>query len=967
MGARERFGWLVLMTMGLGSGASAASGGAPAPKDADVTLVGRFVEGDQEILAFKPGATPVLILPGSPIAIEQPAGRPTPWSAVAADPGGDPVFIVRRQIPPAGDKQVVIVHAPIGDGPGASPAVRFTIGDVSQAPLRPALEAHWLLSLRDHLAQVPDRFADFARQRVEAMEQARRAKEPRPALAKDKRAARVAEPIRRPDPSSLANLMDTTTGLTSMREALQTDRPLRTRLAAESASVPLAQLAAPKVARHPWPEMLAALGRTPPDEPLAHAAPANFYYLRFGSLAHLFRVLDEADAWITPAATLGTGFAQNQDLGKRYEAQLGLQRSLTSRLLGPQVVTDLAVVGSDPYLREGSDLTFIFRVKSPTAFAAGLVSALAGHLGEHGAQRVETEVHAGESITITRSADGVVRQHRAQAGEFTVVSNSLGAMRAVLDTIKHKRAALADAPDFRYLMARDGAVPADVLGFLSDAFVAEVIGPRQKILESRRLLALSDLLAPGYAALLYGWLYGRPPRSLEEIVSAGILGRDELRHVSGETIAFAPGEAARSPWGTVAALTPLVDLPAPDKVSGTERDAYRMFADSYQRAWSQYMDPVALRLRLDAAGKGPLRADLRVLPILEGSEYREMQRTVGDARIDVAALGSGAELALGVGAQATVRRLVGEMASTLPLGLRAQLDWLGDAAFIGVDDRFDVKAVFDAFNGEDRLREKELAKLFVEAPLHAGLAVRNLLTAGLTLSALRKLAADAAPGAIAWGERGKERGVAYVGISAARGGQARELAGDLSLYYAFCKDYLLLSLSQTTLKARIDDCLDGRLPRTAPAGKAAAAQPPQLVFGLAMKKGGPLWQVLGASLQASLEEAHEVARHRGEILRRGSPGLDKSAQRRLAVAYLGGAPVDAAGGELLGTASSAPRFGRHRQAHLAPAPDGSPAGRFVGALARARSEIAFDREVTVAGAKEPMQSLHVVLTVGGKK
>ena len=56
---------------------------------------------------------------------------------------------------------------------------------------------------------------------------------------------------------------------------------------------------------------------------------------------------------------------------------------------------------------------------------------------------------------------------------------------------------LADELDFRYMLARDAATPADVLAFMSDRFVGEVIGPRQKVLEARRQIALAELSRPG--------------------------------------------------------------------------------------------------------------------------------------------------------------------------------------------------------------------------------------------------------------------------------------------------------------------------------------------------------------------------------------------------------------------------------------------------------------------------------------
>jgi len=501
--------------------AVAAGKAVVAVKDISVTLVGRLVEGDQEILAFRPKVAVDGLGNGCELTLEQPAGRPVPWSAVVydRDAGASQLFLVRRQIPPAGERQNVVVQSLAGEeGPTAGPRYGFAIGDVSGTPVDPGLKKKWLSSLRADLAAETSAWADFAQFRVDQLLQVLQGLESGDVknVAKKKPGTvmrvGVAAGRERPDPSSLAGLMDTTTGLASVHEALQIDRRLRTRFANEKPSIALASLEPPAVAQHPWKDMVAALGKKVPDEPLAHAAPASFYYVRFASLAHVFRLLDESDTWITPVASLSSGQAQNQDLGKRYETQLGLQRSQVSRLLGPQVVTDVAVVGSDAYVREGSDLTFIFRVKSPAAFQAGLASALAGHGAAHGQQTTQTIDHAGEKITVTRSQDGALKQHRADVGGFALVSNSLGAIKTVIDAIKGRAPALADALDFRYMMARDAEVPADVLAFMSDAFVAEVVGPRQKILEARRMFALSDLMAPGNAALLYGWMYGRAPR-----------------------------------------------------------------------------------------------------------------------------------------------------------------------------------------------------------------------------------------------------------------------------------------------------------------------------------------------------------------------------------------------------------------------------------------------------------------------
>ena len=402
-------------------------------------------------------------------------------------------------------------------------------------------------------------------------------------------AARVTAPRR--DPSELARLMDTTTGMTSLQETLQTDRALLA-AADEPATVALSELKPPSFKPHPWAAMTAALARPVPLEPLAAATPAAFYYVRFRNISHLIHLRERLEAGLAPAlAGIGRG-RQDYDLAARYEAELGLRQGPLTKLLGPTVVDDLAVVGSNPYLREGSDLSMVFRVRARPAFEAALAGTLAAFGAAHGGLKSVTIDHQGTPITITRSSDGVVRRHRATVGGFDVVSNSLTATKTVIDAVGGARHIVADEPDFRYMLARDAATPGDVLAFLSDRFVGEVIGPRQKVLEARRQIALAELSRPGYAALLFGWMYGRVPASADEIIGSGLLKRDELAHPGGERIDWQPGRGARSSWGAVGGMTPLIDLPAPAKVTSSEKAAYDIFVTGYQSFWRTSINPI---------------------------------------------------------------------------------------------------------------------------------------------------------------------------------------------------------------------------------------------------------------------------------------------------------------------------------------------------------------------------------------
>ncbi|HET6584969.1 MAG TPA: hypothetical protein VFG69_16045, partial [Nannocystaceae bacterium] len=415
--------------------------------------------------------------------------------------------------------------------------------------------------------------------------------------------------------TDFAQLMYTTTAATSIQEALQYDRGMRIATADDPQTIPVAELAAPALVEHPFDRMLAALPepKAGEPEPLAAATPAEFWYVRFDDIRVFLRVLDEADTWITPVTHVFEERAEVHDLSSRYQRQLGLRRTGLAKALGHTVIDRMAVVGSDPYFREGSDVTFVFDVAAQSVFD----NELAGHLEAYRAEvpgiATTSITHGAYTITVNRDPEGLVRQHRAQAGDLAIVSNSEAACKAVLDAIDGKRAKLSDQKDLAYMLARDPGRHAGFV-FLGDAFIAAVVGPAQKVQESRRQRALAELLTPGYAALLYGWLEGKAPADTDTLVASKLLDASELQHGDGTAIAFTPGQPARSTWGRPGDLTPLVDLPPVTKVTAQEKDAYATFTRGYQEYWRNFIDPVAVRLDLEEHD-GVERAivDIRVL------------------------------------------------------------------------------------------------------------------------------------------------------------------------------------------------------------------------------------------------------------------------------------------------------------------------------------------------------------------
>ena len=319
---------------------------------------------------------------GAEVRVQGAADPRRPWSAWfpslptgSADASGDGgVLVIRRPLPARGEHQIAHVYLPQACN-GAPEHFRFALPDAEpQGSDARALQL-WADGFAHHVGGI-GAWGEFAAARLRELytqpapkamaesadprdgahgagkkatataakgkgdgkkkERDKRKPNGGPASVKSAGAtarpsARVTGPRR--DPSELARLMDTTTGMTSLQETLQTERTL---LAAgdEPATVALADLKPPSFKPHPWAAMTAALGRPIPAEPLAAAAPASFYYVRFRSISHLIQLRERLDAGLAPALA-GLGEGADYDLASRYEAELGLRQGPLTKLLGP--------------------------------------------------------------------------------------------------------------------------------------------------------------------------------------------------------------------------------------------------------------------------------------------------------------------------------------------------------------------------------------------------------------------------------------------------------------------------------------------------------------------------------------------------------------------------------------------------------------------------------------------------------
>lgn len=426
--------------------------------------------------------------------------------------------------------------------------------------------------------------------------------------------------------------------------------------------VALSDLQGPTIKSHPWHEMLGAktgllpfpsgidskTGKTA-DNPrvgrLSRCVPEDFYFVEFRSLPRLLDALDVTGLWGKHLFSQALQDARTSDVSSRIQTQLALEVSPALKPFLDLVIEEVAVTGSDLYLREGTDVTMMFRFKQPTNFRARLDDMLVRFEKNRRDVRRTTGKYLGVDFVHLENPDRSVNVYSAYpAGDLHVRGNSRVGFERVLQAILGRNAQgevvrrLGDSDEFAYirtLMPR-GAPEEDGFIYLSDPFIRRQVGPQVKLIERRRTICYNHLRMIGHAALLYHTETGHWPDSLQTLTQAKCcpsfkgpeLGPSaDLSCPDGGTYTFSPNRNAGvcSRHGHVDSLTPGCELPL-TKINGEEADEYRDFLQEYNEYWRNYFDPIAIRIQ---AAPDRYRMETIVLPLINNSIYKSMAETLG--------------------------------------------------------------------------------------------------------------------------------------------------------------------------------------------------------------------------------------------------------------------------------------------------------------------------------------------------
>jgi hypothetical protein len=419
-------------------------------------------------------------------------------------------------------------------------------------------------------------------------------------------------------------------------------RPIRApgaaAVAEPSDGVPIASLEGPTVKSHPWTEMLA--GRKPDVKGLALVAPADYYFVSFRSLNKLLDAADLATLWGAHVFNQANREAKTQLVGDRLREQLAVEETPELRPFYDAVVDEVAIVGSDLFVREGSDVTMLFHAQQPPLLRAKMDQFLAtAENGYDDAVRTKGYYQGVEYVHVTTPDRRVHVYSAYPKPELHVRSNSLKALERVLEAIAGhnpggaKVERLGETDEFRYVrtILKPGAEEEDGLVYLSDRFVRRLMSAQVRLTQRRRQSCYNNLRMIGHAGLMHRTETGHDAGSLAELnasdCAAGEFGAGKFgcpEH--GEYTLGSDGvTGVCSHHGYASYLTPCLDVPTA-AVSGMEAEAYKMFVEQYNAYWRRFFDPIAIRLQITPER---LRAETVVLPLIDNTIYTQLATALG--------------------------------------------------------------------------------------------------------------------------------------------------------------------------------------------------------------------------------------------------------------------------------------------------------------------------------------------------
>lgn len=398
-------------------------------------------------------------------------------------------------------------------------------------------------------------------------------------------------------------------GTESIRLAMQKETLLQTNRETIKAVHPL-----PKAVVPPAVEIPAINGEVP-IEPIAAVVPHECLYVRFGSFENFTWFRDRVEEWGSDLRDMASARALDYQISRRLNHQLQLQDTELARLLGPTVIKDVAIIGTDTFVREGAGLGILFHASSNAVLAANLQVQRNAGLASHKEATLKPVEFRGTGITGTllSTPDNRIRSFYVTHGDFHLITSSRYVAQRFLEAAEKKQDVLGETDEFRLARALTPLSRNDsAFIYLSDAFFRRMVSPEFRVEMTRRARSENEIQLVEFARLA-AKAEGHKAESLSDLTKGGFLPDGFGIRPDGSTLQMQNHEYVDSVRGARGSFIPVCDVQVTG-VTMKEVQAYRTFTANYRALW-RMMDPATVAISRKLIGnREHLTMDLHVYP-----------------------------------------------------------------------------------------------------------------------------------------------------------------------------------------------------------------------------------------------------------------------------------------------------------------------------------------------------------------
>lgn len=363
-------------------------------------------------------------------------------------------------------------------------------------------------------------------------------------------------------------------------------------------------------------------------EPIASYVPEECFYVRFGKFLNYLWFRDLNQKWQGDLQNMINRRGIDRASAKRTEQQLSLKYNAMAKILGPQVVEDLALIGLDPYVVDGAAIGVLVQAKNNFLLSQDLMRQRRGALSKFEDATEATVKIAGQDVSYISTPGGEVRSYYAQMDSFHLVTTSATLAKRFIEAGQGDRS-LASLPSFQQARVRMSSTRDDtVFVFVPEKFYQNLCSPHYRIETARRVQSAREpilLELAGYASVTEN----QPLVDQTDLIAAGYLPAGFAHRVDGSSLQVTDGKVVDTLRGTPGFFVPVADMEV-NQVSASEAAQYASFVSEYKKNVG-HMPPMAVAVSRQQSSDNlvTMSVDVLIEPI-SGTKLEEARKWLSD-------------------------------------------------------------------------------------------------------------------------------------------------------------------------------------------------------------------------------------------------------------------------------------------------------------------------------------------------